>query len=74
MPNYKSPGTENLRARPKVKFAAPPTSPGGGTAAGGTDNPRAQHKVKSTPPPAAGARGGYDHKVPGVQTFTDGTV
>lgn len=73
MPVQSSPGTDNLRADPSVKSAAPNASPaGGGKDVGGKDNLRADLKVmsnpgKSTPTLRAGG-------VPGVQKFNDGSV
>jgi len=74
IPNYKSPGTENLRGQHKAKTSAPPELPGGGKDVGGKANLRADAKVKTSPPPGIGPKGGYDHKVGGVQSFTDGRV
>ena len=72
MPNYTSPGTENLRADAKVKAGADTASPSGsgkdagGTANLGTSAVTKRAEANSTPGSAKGS-----HPA-GVQTFRDG--
>ena len=74
MPNFESPGTENMRANHKAMNGADTASPsGGGKDAGGTANLRANPETKqgSTKQTQTFSK---DNRPAGVQTFSDKAV
>jgi hypothetical protein len=73
VPNYTSPGTENLRADPHVYSGKQTDSPsGGGKDAGGTANLKEKTTTKQAP--SKQPSGGSKHWPAGVQQFAEGSV